>query len=92
MIFNRIASRGFFLCRKFSSQKEKKKIKKELLLQYNLFKKNRMKLFVDLRNSPPVPFDDGPPPVGLSVGCSESVLIVMAFFLWFYHSYRKKIG
>ncbi|AMA49613.1 hypothetical protein AX766_02145 [Flavobacterium covae] len=79
------------LCRKFSSKKEKKKIKKELLLQCNLFKKNHMKLFVDLKNAPPTPFDDVPP-VGLSVGCSESVLVIMAFFLWLYHSYRKKIG
>ncbi|MEB3799647.1 hypothetical protein HUE46_02375 [Flavobacterium columnare] len=50
-----------------------------------------MKLFVDLKNAPPAPFD-ATPPVGLSVGCSESVLIIMAFFLWLYHSYRKKIG
>ncbi|WP_165624233.1 hypothetical protein [Flavobacterium oreochromis] len=50
-----------------------------------------MKLFVELMDPPPPP-DEGPPPVGLSVGCSESVLIFMAFFLWLYHSYRKKIG
>ncbi|OOB82005.1 hypothetical protein BZL53_11520 [Flavobacterium columnare] len=38
-----------------------------------------MKLFVDLKNAPPVPFN-ATPPLGLSVGCSKMSLVLWHFF------------